>query len=295
MNKPLIGIVLVNYNGEKYQNECVQSILDSSYKNYRIIIVDNNSTDKSMLLLNKFDDDRIVCIYEDENGGVAKGNNIGIKKSMELGCSYTLLLNNDTVLNRDTIEKLYLGMGEQKVAVPLILFYNTDLIWYGGGEFVRYKCVTKHLYYAKSFKSISYSDFYNYAPTCCMLIDNTIFEQIGYMDENYFLYFDDADFCIRLLKNGIKIKFCRDSILFHKVSLSTGGKVSKISVYYENRNRYYFYNKHKDFFSSISYLYFNTTRYIKYIIGLVKNSNDRLIFKAIQDYKCGNMGRNTEL
>lgn len=293
--KKTVGIVIVNYNGENYQNECIQSILDSSYSDYFIIIVDNNSKDNSMQMLKEFNDDRIVSIYEKENWGVAKGNNIGIKKSLELGCEYTLLLNNDTVLKKDTIQILFEQMSENKVAVPLILYNDTDLIWYGGGEFLKYKCTTKHINQKKEKCSVQYCDYYEYAPTCCMLINNEVFNTIGLMDEKYFMYFDDTDFCMRLKKNGIPIRFCKESEIYHKVSLSTGGDMSKVSIYYQNRNRFYFYNKYNDYYPKVSFLYFNITRLIKYCMGILKHNNSVYIRKAIKDYYAGKMGRCNDL
>lgn len=295
MNNGMIGIVIVNYNGENYQNECILSILKSSYDNYRIIVVDNMSTDNSMSMLEKINDDRIIKIYEKENWGVAKGNNIGIRKSKEIGCQYTLLLNNDTVLERDTIKLLVEKMKTNLVVVPLILFYNTDKIWYGGGRFVKYKCVTDHINIKKKRDGVEFKDKYDYAPTCCMLINNSVFNEVGYMDENYFVYFDDSDFCMRLKMHKIVIGFCKESVIYHKVSMSTGGKKSKISAYYENRNRYYFYKKYKNYFPYISFLYLHITRIIKYVYGEIKNTNDKYIKKAIKDYYQGKMGKCLDL
>lgn len=295
MNEPSIGIVIVNYNGAKFQNECIGSILSSNYSNYKIIIVDNASTDNSMEQIDCFNDDRIIKIYNSENYGVAEGNNIGIKKSLELGLSYTLLLNNDTVLDKDLLKNLVLALDNDEVIVPKILFWNTDLIWYGGGKFVRAKCVTKHLNYGKKSDDCVFKKYYEYAPTCCMLVKNTLFKKVGLMDEKYFLYFDDTDFCMRLKINGVKIRFVENAVIYHKVSLSTGGSMSKVAIYYENRNRYYFYEKYKKYFPFSSYIYFHWTRKIKYLMGVIKKDNNRVIKKSIQDYRNGKLGRCDDL
>lgn len=78
-----LGIVIVNYNGAKFQNACVDSILQSDYDDFYLIVVDNGSTDESMKMLDKYDDDRIITIYNNVNLGVAAGNNIGIKKVLK--------------------------------------------------------------------------------------------------------------------------------------------------------------------------------------------------------------------
>lgn len=290
-----VGIVIVNYNGGKYQNECIKSLLNASYENIEIIIVDNGSEDNSMQMLDAFPSKKIHRIYLNENFGVAKGNNIGIKKSIELDCNYTLLLNNDTVVNAEFLSKLLEKTKIYSIVVPKIYFYGTNKIWYGGGVFNKIKATNIHLNYGEEDFNIKYNDYYEYAPTCCMLINNSIFEKVGLMDEKYFLYFDDADFCFRLKLAGIKIGFCVDSIIYHKVSLSTGGNQSKISVYYGNRNRFYFRKKYEQYFGIFSYLFIKITRKIKYISGVLKKNNNILIKKAIRDYKQGKMGRCDDL
>ena len=290
-----IGIVIVNYNGEKYQNDCIDSILKSKYDNYKIIIVDNKSTDNSMKMLDSYKTDKIIKIYNNDNYGVAKGNNIGINKSIELGCEYTLLLNNDTILNDNVIPELIKNTINYDVIVPKIYFWSTNKIWYGGGSFVRLKCINKHLHFNQEDNGIKYKKEYSYAPTCCMLIKNSIFKKIGFMDENYFIYFDDTDFCFRLKLAGIKIGFINNAFIYHKVSLSTGGSKSKISVYYENRNRFYFRKKFNKYFGIFSFLYIWSTRKIKYCLGTMKKNNSIIIKKAMKDFKNKKMGRSDDL
>ena len=287
-----VGIVIVNYNGAKFQNECIRSIFETGFPFYKIIIVDNGSTDGSMEMLNEFPDDKVEKIYCNENFGVAKGNNIGIERSISLGCTHSLLLNNDTFIPPDFFDKFIgsLGKGDY-VAVPKIYFYNSDLFWYAGGAFSKFKCNSYHMFYKEQEGKQKIPEFCDYAPTCCMLIDNTVFDKIGLMDENYFLYFDDTDFCFRLKLAGISIRLVKDASIYHKVSLSSGGENSIITVYYGNRNRFYFHNKFKKYFSVFSGFFIRSTRLLKYLKGCIKKDNNRLIKTAIKDYKAGKMGR----
>lgn len=277
----MVGIVIVNYNGEQFQNECIASLLESVYKDFKIIIVDNGSTDNSMQKLSDFKTDKIVTIYNKENLGVASGNNIGIKESISLGCEYTLLLNNDTVVEPDFLLKLI--ETKKDIVSPKINFYiDKNKIWFYGGKFKKFKGTVKHFSYGKEKeKKISKC---KYAPTCCLLIKNSIFDKIGLFDERYFLYYDDVDFCYRLMKNKINIWLCNNSVIYHKVSMSSGGTASPMSVYYNNRNRLFFIKKMKINF--IAYLYSLITR--KIIIFLKK---DKWVKQALIDYKNGVTGR----
>lgn len=288
----LIGIVIVNYNGAKFQNECIRSILETGFSSLKIIVVDNGSTDGSMEMLDEFPEGSVDKIFCNENFGVAKGNNIGIERSVALGCTHTLLLNNDTVLPKDFFERFLGELSEEDlVAVPKIYFYDSDILWYAGGAFSKFKCNSYHMFYRERENGQKIPDRCDYAPTCCMLIENSVFEKVGMMDENYFLYFDDTDFCFRLKLAGIPVRLVKEAWIYHKVSLSTGGEDSKISVYYGNRNRFYFHKKYKKYFSPLSGLFIRSTRLLKYWKGCLKKDNNRLIKRAIKDFKAGRMGR----
>lgn len=288
-----IGIVIVNYNGAKYQNECIDSILSSSFQNFKIIIVDNHSKDDSMALLDRFHDERIIRIYLEDNLGVAEGNNVGVRKSIELGMDATLLLNNDTVLQKDTIEKLVDSLKDNEdVVAPLIMYWSDkSKIWYGGGYFNRKRGITVHSYIKEQLDKQNFDDYVEYSSTCCLLVRNTVFAKVGLFDSKYFMYFDDTDFMMRLNISKIKIRFNHEAVMYHKVSLSTGGEGSKLSTYYCNRNRFYFIKKYKNQFSKTAYLFSYWSRKFKYVKSFFTKSNDRCIRKAYLDYKSGHMGR----
>ena len=100
-----VGIVIVNYNGEAYQNECIKSLYQMKYSNFKIIVVDSGSTDNSLIIL-KEQFPEVIVLEQFDNVGVAKGNNIGINYSIKLGMNYTLLLNNDTEVDSLLLSKL---------------------------------------------------------------------------------------------------------------------------------------------------------------------------------------------
>lgn len=286
MKEAMVGIVIVNYNGHGFQNECIESILNTGFSKFKLIIVDNCSQDDSMKELEKFQDNRIVKILNDDNYGVAKGNNIGIKKSIELGCDYTLLLNNDTIVTKNFFENL-LKNKEEKVIVHPILYYNSNLLWYGGGKIVKHKCNAIHLNYKKIYTNVEYRRYYDYAPTCSMLIKNEVFEKVGFMDERYFLYCDDTDFCMRLKLNGIKLYFEKTALIYHKVSLSTGGENSDKTLYYCLRNRLFFAEKYLNYFGKFNFF---IVKYY-YIFKSLYSNKKYLYKKAYKDYKENKMGR----
>ncbi len=286
-----VGIVIVNYNGAKFQNDCIRSLLKINYDNFKIIVVDNNSQDNSMDLLNEFKDERIVKVYLDDNYGVATGNNKGIEKSKELGMDFTLLLNNDTEVEPDFLEKMVQDY-EPKclVAAKMFYYFDKELLCYGGGKFVPLKASAYHLFdRCKDLNTNKYPKYCNYAPTTCLLVKNSDFDIIGLMDDDYFLYYDDVDFIYRACyKNGFKVKFSKDAVIYHKDGLSTKGKASLLSIYYSSRNKLYFV--HKYHLSIFAKCYAHLTRRIKILLAKDKKEKET-IKKAINDYKNKKMGR----
>lgn len=285
MEEPRICIVIVNYNGEKYQNDCIRTIKASSYHNYEIVVVDNDSKDKSMELL-KQDYPEVTNILLDDNIGVTGGNNAGIQYSINTGAEYTLLLNNDVELDKDTILKLVERANTQTVVVPKIYYFDKSMIlWYAGGELDWNWGTGIHSYYGeKDNELLNMERLVTYSPTCCMLVHNSIFDKMGNMDEAYFMYFDDTDFCVRLQENKIKLLYVPSSFLWHKVSSSTGGESSKLSVYYMSRNQLYYMNKFRNRVKCTAYMRVFTRGTLRYIRSFFFKKNCRVIFKGYMDY-----------
>ena len=236
-----IGIVTVLYKSESVLPDFFQSLETQTYKNFVLYIIDNKSPDNSLLLSEKLKAKstfETVIVANDDNYGIAKGNNIGIVRALNDNCDYILLSNNDVVFDSKTL-KILLGAQIEESAdmvVPKISFYDTNLIWCAGGRFNKRTGWTNHLGYLendndKFNKKVRVS----YSPTCFMIIRKAVFEDIGMMDENYFVYWDDTDFVYRALKNGKTLWYIPNANIKHKESTSTGLK-SDFSIYYLHRN-----------------------------------------------------------
>lgn len=288
-----IGIVIVNYNGEKYQNDALESIYKSTYKNFEVIIVDSASSDKSIELA-KEKYPQIHFILQKENVGVAKGNNIGIKYAIDiLDVEYILLLNNDIILDKDTIDLLIRKAKRGTVTVPKIYYYEPDnMLWFAGGKMYWNRGESGHIgNFQIDSGQFDVEGYIDYSPTCCMLLHRNVFEKIGYIDEKFFMYFDDTDLCVRLNNVGIKILFIPKAVMWHKVSSSGGGMDSKVYVYYNFRNKFYFMKKYKDRLRFPAKIYTYTKLLAKFLLSPIYKHNDKYILKAWLDYRNNRMGR----
>lgn len=237
-----VTVILVNYNGKKYLKNCIESIKRQSYQNLSILIVDNASGDESVQYLqdNYPEIEVITCV---ENNGFAKGNNIGIEYAVKQGADYVLLLNVDTVIEPDLVEKLMASANAATVTVPKIYMDKRLMkVWYAGGEMDYVQGRSYHCNQAaeKENKAIGF------ACGCCVLIHRDIIKNVGVFDENYYLYFEDTDLSMRWLQHGITIMYIPAAKMWHKVGGSGGADGSLIKSYYMLRNQLYFMKKYQN-------------------------------------------------
>lgn len=280
MNDKKIYIILLNYNGIKDTKNCIESI-NKNEKNiqFKIIVVDNCSTDNSIEELKKIDN--IILIKAQDNGGFAKGNNVGIKYAMEHDAQYIILLNNDTEIEENAISILVQAAEDDSstgiIGSRIMYFDNKELINYCGGKINWLKCATIH----ENYKEKYVNDGINYKYTefitgCSMLIKREVIKKIGYLPEEYFMYYEDADYCVKAKENGYKLGLCTNSIIYHKVSVSSGGENSPFSIKWGNRNRLIFMNKYRKYSKGIlSTLFYYITRLILFIKYNIKGQKEK--------------------
>lgn len=285
VNEPLVYIILLNYNGYEDTIECVTSLESIDYINYRIIIVDNNSTDESERILREKLPQYII-IQAGSNLGFAGGNNVGIKYALENNADYILLLNNDTVVKENFLNILVeKSISDREIGIAIgKIYYFSDKskLWFAGGEINKFKGNSYHFGYNEIDTGKYNIDRYiSYATGCCMLISAKVIDEVGYLDEKYFLYYEDSDFSSNVINYGYQILYCPESIIYHKVSSSTG-HMSNLSQYYLIRNRHIFIKRHIDGYKKIfAYTYF----YAYVILGaFTKELNAKIIIKAINDF-----------
>lgn len=237
-----IGIILLNYCNYKLTVDCIESIRQSSYQDYEIIVVDNNSPDYSGQKLSQLEGIRFLQMKK--NLGFAAGNNRGIEAALSEGCEYVMLLNNDTVIDSKMIETMVSRADVNTVVVPKMYYFDVDgrkdVLWYAGG-ILKYKS-SDGIHIGgrqEDCRQYSIEKEVTFATGCCMMIHKAILEKVGFLREEYFMYCEDTDYSIRLNKSDIKILYTPDAKLWHKVSSSSGGEMSKFIVYYIVRNKIY--------------------------------------------------------
>jgi GT2 family glycosyltransferase len=244
----LVGAVTVTFNSEAVIGPFMDSMLKQDYRDFRLYVIDNASSDGTLRAIAEYRDPRMVVIANRENVGVAEGNNKGIRAALADGCDAVLLINNDTVFGPDLISGLFAALAEHEceMVVPKILFYDEpDKIWCAGGYLSWVRGSARHFGFGrKDDGRFDHAQQVNYNPTCCMLIKREVFERVGLIDANYFVYFDDTDFCLRAYRAGVRLFYVPEARLLHKVGHLTGGSESLFTIRYSTRNHVYYLLKH---------------------------------------------------
>ncbi|MBV4423555.1 glycosyltransferase family 2 protein [Clostridium tyrobutyricum] len=292
---PLVYIILINFNGYKDTIECVNSLEKINYRNYKIIIVDNASSDNSLTIL-KQKLNNCIIIESKENIGFAGGNNLGIKYALHHNCDYIMLLNNDTLVKIDFLDNMLNSFSKDKkvglVGCKIMYYPEKNIIWYGGGYIDWFKFIGAH-YGMRQIDNGQCDDEkeIDFMTGCCMLIKREVFEKAGLLSEDYFMYFEDVDFCVKVKNFGYKIWYNPKAVIYHKVGLSSGGEESPFSIEWCTRNRLLFMNKYRENVSSFTFvlskIFFYITRFIRCFQYTLKNKKDKskAITEGIKSYK----------
>ncbi|WP_297634869.1 glycosyltransferase family 2 protein [uncultured Clostridium sp.] len=275
LKEPLVYIILVNYNGFEDTKECIASLKKIDYKNYKIILVDNASVEKANLNF-----DGVITIKSKVNLGFAGGNNLGVKKALKDKADYILLLNNDTTVEKDFLSELVkTAMKDNKIGVvggKINYFDEKDKIWYAGGKVNSFTARTRHI----GVNEIDKGEYdkeseTEYVTGCMMLVPAKVIEDVGMMEEDYFLYYEETDWNMKIKNGGYKIVYNPKAKIYHKISSSTQ-KISDIVSYYYDRNSYYFImrnfgTKNKMFM----FCYMRTRLLMKFAREILRNNSVR--------------------
>ncbi|MCD6379848.1 glycosyltransferase family 2 protein [bacterium] len=297
--QPKVVTVVLNYNTAKDTIECIASLNAIDYDNNTILVVDNGSDDESVELIHSVDPD-VKVIENKDNLGFSEGNNIGIRYAIGQKAEYAVLLNSDTVVEKSFLTHLIEEVRQRPLAAtagPLIMYSGKErLVWSAGGDafLLRPRNILDG---KKRPETLETSTDIDYLPGCCLLIKLSYIGKIGFLDPDFFLYGEDVDYGLRVKKNNYKNLFVPNSIIYHKVSVTSGGELSPWARYYGTRNRFLLVKKHASLLSKLLfYLILLPLLTIKNVIVLSgKPESLRALFLGIKDGIKNKYGKNTEL
>ncbi len=256
-----VNIISINYNSAEDMLHCIASLQNASYPNYQLFIVDNQSTDDSVKVIieeckakgisiiettpnelqngyDSLDTNAIYLIKNNENKGFAAGNNTGLKFLIQhRPDELVVLLNPDIEIEPDVIQDLVsLHNGREKLILGnLIHYYNErdKVMYYGGFQ------VKKWIHGIKNITEKENSDHIDAITGAALFTEVKTFIELGLLPEEYFLYWEETDFCTLAKQKGYKIDVNAKSKIFDKVGSSSNSNFTREYLYLLNGLRYY--------------------------------------------------------
>lgn len=243
-----LAVITVVYQNYEVLKDLFQSLKNQTNQSFHLFIVDVSKNKQKIV-----NQDLNLTIIDSANLGYAHGVNIGLKQAINSKYNKFCIINSDVILKNDFVEKILQSLENNPFSIISGKIYyapgfeyhkkyqQQDLgkvIWYGGGHVDWQNAFTKHI----GVDQVDNHQLDKFQQTefisgCLMCFDKQVIDKIGFWDENYFLYFEDADFCERAKRKGIKLYYDPSIVIWHKNAQSTEGSGSIIHQKYQKINQ----------------------------------------------------------
>lgn len=274
----MIYVIILNWNGYRDTIDCFESLKNSDFKNFKVVIVDNYSSDESVKIIEEYINSSELnfhFIKNKENFGFSIGCNIGIEYALSNDdCEYIWLLNNDTIIEKNTMRQLVSFLQENKtfeIITPQINYFdNKSLIWNCGGKISKLG-FRKYNFPVQNEKLVPHKKFLNvtFLTNCASFFRKEFFSNGYRLDERFFFGEEDFSLSLYALRKRIKMACILNTKIYHKVS-STMKKQSKTD---DNKFFIYYMNRlinMKSFYNNKLLFYFYKNLYFIYIKKILK-------------------------
>lgn len=241
MEYPRVYAITLNWNKKDDTIECVETLKKLTYPNYEIVVVDNGSIDGSAQAIKyKFPD--VTVIENDENLGYALGFNSGIEFAYKKGADYFLILNNDTVIEAGALTELVrLSESSEKIG-----FVSGKVYYFNEPQKLQTVGKLSHpVYLVGNHVGMGEYDYgqyneieeYDFIDDVFLLVRREVYERVGGYDENFFLHWEETDWCARVRRAGFRILYTPKAKIWHKGLLTTCDGISASDFFYVTRNQ----------------------------------------------------------
>ncbi len=274
--KEKLVVVIVHYNSNGQLLDCVKSLLDL---NCNIFIIDNASIDGTLEKCQK-KYKNFTYIKNIENIGFAAAVNIGVKKAIKEHATHILLCNPDALVKKDCVTKLIKeSNNEMGVYSPLIRHKKDNSIWFAQG-YVNY---SKQFATHKIPKKIPKNAYHcEYVSGCVMLINVEVFEKIGFLDERFFLYYEDVDFSLRAKKAGFCTKVVPNALALHD---EQSEKMGDKKIYFLVLAGLKFFGKNTPLRRRALWIAYTLARFlVSFMKYKLKKAHSEAVWSAFKDY-----------
>lgn len=288
---------VLNWNNYADSANCLQSLEKVSHPRFDTLLVDNGSTDRSADRL-EAEFPWIDVLRTEENLGFAGGMNVGIREALDRDAEYVWLVNNDSIIpDEGVLGGLVESMeSEEDIGIlsPLITNYpETEWIWFRAGSIDWERGLVKHedknsIVDRRRLNGRIDSDYITY---CCPLIRAAVFKEVGFLPEEYFLYYEDADHCVSASAQGYRLAVDTNVEVHHRGGGSSEGQRRPIILYYISRARWLFARRHSDRVSVIGFVVSYVAWFGAMLFGQLRNGKPRNAVALVRGTLDGMVGK----
>jgi GT2 family glycosyltransferase len=246
MSQPYVVTVILNTNRREDTLACLASLGRGTYANHHIIVLDNASTDGSVEAIRSvFPAVEIIALSD--NRGYAGNNNVGIAAALDRGADWVFVLNEDTILDPACLEELIrVGESDSRIGIVGPMVYHHDepsIIQSAGGRLGR-NWESQHIAQNQpDIQQFTSPHAVDWISGCAILVRRAVIEQIGMIDERFFYYWEETEWCLRATRAGWRILHAPRARLWHK-GVQRGYRPKPAVAYYNTRNRLLVLAKH---------------------------------------------------
>jgi GT2 family glycosyltransferase len=246
--KPCVDVVVLTWNRLQDTLACLESLSHLTYPNYRVMVVDNGSSDGTAeSIAAQYPD--VELIVNEHNLGFAGGFNVGLRQALKQGADFMLVLNNDTIVPTDLLDELMAQAAPSDVGMlaPKIFYFSEpQLIWSVGGDCHPLTCEMTHKGDGQldrgQWSQVLERDF---LVGCALLVKRVTLEKIGLFDTGFHpAYYEDMDLCMRARRAGFRLLLVPQAKLWHRVARSSGGTDSPQERYLMARHSVRYFRKY---------------------------------------------------
>lgn len=250
-SSPNVAVITVSWNSAEHTVECIKSLLCSSYDNFTVNIIDNGSKPSDLAILDAIKSEKVRIHRLDKNYGYVGGVNRGLKIAEKQKPDYYLVLNNDVVIDSEALQELVMAAQrhDNRCIVTGIVYdyYKKDLVQQIGSQYVnREKLTFRGL--CSNMKDPGFGDSdvqMDVIDDVFWLLPHAVFKSVGYYSDDFWFNNEQADYALRAVRGGNKLIFTPKAKLWHKGSVSIGGKGNNpVREYFDTKSRLIFRYKH---------------------------------------------------
>ena len=246
MAQPFIVTIVLNTNRREDTCAALASLDQNTYQNQRVLVLDNASTDGSVPAIRAtFPAAQIIEL--EQNLGYAGNNNVGIQAAVAQGAEWVFVLNEDTLLAPDCLAQLIkVGQSNPRIGIvgPMVYHHNEpDVIQSAGGKMGSDWQAWHMAQNEQDQGQFSQAHEVDWISGCAILVRREVIEQVGMLDERFFYYWEETEWCLRARKAGWRIMQVPQAKLWHK-GVQRDYQPSPTVTYYSTRNRFLLFAKH---------------------------------------------------